>query len=165
MPSGQTPAEPGRAVKGPDGRAQLAAVAPIGDTGLSVVAALPHAHGLAAWLEDAWVLAGPLLLVVLMLAVIAVQNWRQMRVGRRWAETERRFRVAVEAARCGVWEWDIGRGEMILSDYMAALLEVENGSRLTTQALMDRVHPSYRDALHQALEEAALHGGFEAAFP
>ena len=165
MPSGQTPAEPGRAVKGPDGRAQLAAVAPIGDTGLSVVAALPHAHGLAAWLEDAWVLAGPLLLVVLMLAVIAVQNWRQMRVGRRWVETERRFRVAVEAARCGVWEWDIGRGEMILSDYMAALLEVENGSRLTTQALMDRVHPSYRDALHQALDEAALHGAFEAAFP
>ena len=110
-------------------------------------------------------LAGPLLLVVLMLAVIAVQNWRQMRVGRRWAETERRFRVAVEAARCGVWEWDIGRGEMILSDYMAALLEVENGSRLTTQALMDRVHPSYRDALHQALDEAALHGAFEAAFP
>ena len=165
MPSGQAPAEPSRAVKGADGQARSAAVAPIGDTGLSVVAALPRAHGLAAWLEDAWMLAGPLLLVVLMLAVIAVQNWRQMRVGRRWAETERRFRVAVEAARCGVWEWDIGRGEMVLSDYMAALLEVENGSRLTTQALMERIHPSYRDTLHHALDEAAVHGVFEAAFP
>jgi len=165
MPAGQTPAEPGRAVKGPDGQARSAAVAPIGDTGLSVVAALPRADGLAAWLEDAWMLAGPLLLVVLMLAVIAVQNSRQMRAGRRWAETERRFRVAVEAARCGIWEWDIGRGEMVLSDYMAALLEVEEGSRLTTQALIERVHPSYREVLHQALDEAALNGAFEAAFP
>ena len=165
MPAGQTPAEPGRAVKGPDGQARSAAVAPIGDTGLAVVAALPRAHGLAAWLEDAWMLAGPLLLVVLMLGVIAVQNSRQMRTGRRWAETERRFRVAVEAARCGIWEWDIDRGEMVLSDYMAALLEVEEGSRLTTQALIERVHPSYRDVLHQALDEAALNGAFEAAFP
>src|SRR5690606_36354207 len=110
-------------------------------------------------------LAGPLLLVVLMLAVIAVQNSRQMRAGRRWAETERRFRVAVEAARCGIWEWDISRGEMVLSDYMAALLEVEEGTRLTTQALIERVHPSYRDVLHQALDEAAVSGAFEAAFP
>lgn len=82
------------------------------------------------------------MLVLLMLALIAVQNWRQARAGRQWADTERRFRVAVEAARCGVWEWDLVRGEVVLSDYMAALLEVEPGQVLTTQALIERVHPA-----------------------
>ena len=72
--------------------------------------------------------------MVLFLAIVALQNWRQARAGRRWADTERRFRVAVEAARCGVWEWDLARGEVVLSDYMAALLEVDMGAVLTTQA-------------------------------
>ena len=165
LPSGQAPATPDQAVKRPDGRPQTAAVAPIGDTGLSVVAALPRPDAFAAWLDDAWMLAAPLLMVVLMLAVIAVQNWRQMRTSRRWADTERRFRVAVEAARCGVWEWDLAKGEATLSDYMAALLEVETGTVLTTQAMVERVHPRYRQLMVQALDKAMADGVFEAAFP
>ncbi|MND75314.1 Non-motile and phage-resistance protein [compost metagenome] len=165
LPSGQAPAAPDQAVKGPDGRPQTAAVAPIGETGLSAVAVLPRPDRLSAWLDDAWMLAAPLLLVVLMLAVIAVQNWRQMRAGRRWADTERRFRVAVEAARCGVWEWDLAKGEAVLSDYMAALLEVDTGTVLTTQAMIERVHPRYRQLMVQALDEAMAGGTFEAAFP
>ncbi|SJM65006.1 Two-component sensor histidine kinase PleC [Brevundimonas diminuta 3F5N] len=165
LPSGQAPATPDQAVKGPDGRPRTAAVAPIGDTGLSVVASLPRPDAFAAWLDDAWMLAAPLLLVVLMLAVIAVQNWRQMRASRRWADTERRFRVAVEAARCGVWEWDLAKGEATLSDYMAALLEVETGTVLTTQAMIERVHPRYRQLMIEALDNAMADGVFEAAFP
>ena len=165
LPSGQAPATPDQAVKRPDGRPQTAAVAPIGDTGLSVVAALPRPDAFAAWLDDAWMLAAPLLMVVLMLAVIAVQNWRQMRTSRRWADTERRFRVAVEAARCGVWEWDLAKGEATLSDYMAALLEVETGTVLTTQSMVERVHPRYRQLMVQALDKAMADGVFEAAFP
>lgn len=165
LPSGQAPATPDQAVKGPDGRPRTAAVAPIGDTGLSVVASLPRPDAFSAWLDDAWMLAGPLLLVVLMLVVIAVQNWRQMRASRRWADTERRFRVAVEAARCGVWEWDLAKGEATLSDYMAALLEVETGTILTTQAMIERVHPRYRQLMIEALDKAMADGVFEAAFP
>jgi two-component system cell cycle sensor histidine kinase PleC len=165
LPSGQVPATPDQAAKGPDGRPRTAAVAPIGDTGLSVVASLPRPDAFAAWLDDAWMLAAPLLLVVLMLVVIAVQNWRQMRASRRWADTERRFRVAVEAARCGVWEWDLAKGEATLSDYMAALLEVETGTVLTTQAMIERVHPRYRQLMIEALDKAMADGVFEAAFP
>ena len=165
VPAGQAPAATAKAVKGPDGRAQLTASAPIGATGLVAVTTMPVSSGLSAWLDDAWLLAGPLLLVVLFLAIIALQNWRQTRAGRRWADTERRFRVAVEAARCGVWEWDLARGEMVLSDYMAALLEVETGATLTTQALIERVHPRYRETLVHALDVAAAHGAFDVTFP
>ncbi|MGH7028121.1 PAS domain-containing sensor histidine kinase [Brevundimonas sp.] len=165
VPAGQAPADAARAVKGPDGKPRLSASAPIAGTDHAVVAALPVVGGLAAWLNDAWLLAAPLLLVVLLLVLIAVQNWRQARAGRQWADTERRFRVAVEAARCGVWEWDLARGEMVLSDYMAALLEVEPGQTLTTQALIERVHPRYRETLVEALDQAMAHGAFDVTFP
>ncbi|WEK58320.1 MAG: ATP-binding protein [Candidatus Brevundimonas phytovorans] len=167
--AGQAPseAEAGaiRPVKDADGRLQLRAAAPVGASGHAVVAAMPATGGLSAWLDDAWMLAAPLLLVLLMLAVLAVQNWRQTRAGRQWADTERRFRVAVEAARCGVWEWDLARGEVVLSDYMAAMLEVEPGLALTTQALIEKVHPRYRETLVDALDRAAADGVFDVTFP
>jgi len=164
-PAAQAPVQGARPVKDADGRLRLSASAPIGDTGLAVMATLPATGGLAAWLDDAWMLAVPLLLVLLMLAVLAVQNWRQTRAGRHWADTERRFRVAVEAARCGVWEWDLAHGEVVLSDYMAALLEVEPGLVLTTRALIDRVHPRYREVVIGALDQAAANGVFDVTFP
>ena len=165
VPAGQAPADAGRPVKGADGQVRLTASAPVDAAGHAVVAAMPATGGLAAWLDDAWMLAGPLLLVLLMLAVLAVQNWRQTRAGRHWADTERRFRVAVEAARCGVWEWDLARGEVVLSDYMAAMLEVEPGQALTTQTLIEKVHPRYRETLIDALDRAAADGVFDVTFP
>lgn len=165
VPAGQAPADAGRPVKGADGQVRLTASASVDAAGHAVVAAMPATGGLAAWLDDAWMLAGPLLLVLLMLAVLAVQNWRQTRAGRHWADTERRFRVAVEAARCGVWEWDLARGEVVLSDYMAAMLEVEPGQALTTQTLIEKVHPRYRETLIDALDRAAADGVFDVTFP
>jgi two-component system cell cycle sensor histidine kinase PleC len=165
VPTGQVPAGADRPIRDADGRLRLTASAPLEATGQAVVASLPVAAGLSAWLDDAWMLVAPLLLVLLMLAVLAVQNWRQARAGRQWADTERRFRVAVEAARCGVWEWDLARGEVVLSDYMAAMLEVEPGQALTTQSLIGKVHPRYREALIDALDQAAANGVFDVTFP
>ena len=165
LPAGQVPVDASRPTKDADGRLRLTASAPVGETGHAVVAAMPASGGLSAWLDDAWMLAGPLLLVLLMLGVLAVQNWRQTRASRLWADTERRFRVAVEAARCGVWEWDLARGEVVLSDYMAALLGVEPGRILTTQALIERVHPRYRETLVGALDQAMATGAFDVTFP
>lgn len=165
VPAGQAPADVGRPTRDAEGRLRLTASAPVGASGHAVVAAMPVAGGLSAWLDDAWMLAAPLLLILLMLAVLAVQNWRQTRAGRQWADTERRFRVAVEAARCGVWEWDLARGEVVLSDYMAAMLEVEPGQALTTQALTEKVHPRYRETLVDGLDRAAAEGVFDVTFP
>ncbi|MET4682449.1 PAS domain-containing sensor histidine kinase [Brevundimonas faecalis] len=165
VPATSLPAVQGRPAKGVDGRTTLSISAPIGETEHAVVASLPAAGGFFAWLNDAWVLAAPLLLVMIMLVVIAVQNWRQARAGRAWADTERRFRVAVEAARCGVWEWDLAKGEVVLSDYMAAMLEAEPGAVLTTADLIERVHPRYRETLVEALDRAGATGLFDVTFP
>ena len=75
------------------------------------------------------------------LVLLLLQRWRQKRAGRDWAETEHRFRVAVEAARCGVWEWDLDLEEVVISDYMATLLGLPQGGVVAAEDVFAQVHP------------------------
>ena len=147
------------------GLPRLTVAAPIGDTGLAVVADRPGLSLFQRWQDDARILVLPLLLGVILLGLLTFKTLRHDRAARTWALTERRFRVAVEAARCGVWEWDLERKKVELSDYMAALLELPKGSILNNAEMVERVHPRYRDAFVSALDRARENGQFEAAFP
>jgi two-component system cell cycle sensor histidine kinase PleC len=138
--------------------------APIGTSGLLAVAARPAASG-GGLLGDVWVLLAPLGLGVLVGVLMLVQGWRQGRATRDWAETEHRFRVAVEAARCGVWEWDLEAEEVTLSDYMATLLGLPEGGVVPAATVLGRVHPKYRELVEHALRQAATFGAFETTFP
>ncbi|WP_292093894.1 ATP-binding protein [Brevundimonas sp.] len=120
---------------------------------------------LGAHVDDAWLLIAPLGLGVLVLIGLLMQQMRQARDSRLWADTERRFRVAVEGARCGVWEWDLRDEEVNLSDYMAVLFGFERGGVVSTQAVMARIHPRYREAVEHALAQATAFGAFEVTFP
>jgi two-component system cell cycle sensor histidine kinase PleC len=165
--TGDAPEADGRihAVVPEEGPSFRRVAVPVGDTGLMVVGARPDAVGATALLDDAWVLMAPLLVGVLVLLAVLLQQARSARAGREWAETERRFRIAVEGARCGVWEWDLEREEVILSDYMAVMMGVEQAGPIPAAAFIERVHPDYREALMHALRQAATFGAFEASFP
>jgi len=138
---------------------------PVGDSGLIAVASRPVGRGTTGLFGDIWVLGAPVGLGLLVVALLMLQAWRQKRVGRVWAETEHRFRVAVEAARCGVWEWDLDLEEVVISDYMATLLGLPEGGTVPAAAVMDCVHPKYREIVEHALSQAATFGAFETTFP
>ena len=142
-----------------------AAAAPVADTGLAVVAWRPETTGAAAIISDLWLLIAPLGLGVLVLGLALLHRWRQFRASRAFAETEHRFQVAVEAARCGVWEWDLHEGEVTVSDFMAELLGLPAGGAVTTGDVMECIHPRYRDLVEHALRQAATFGSFEVTFP
>ncbi|NBW09018.1 MAG: PAS domain-containing protein [Caulobacteraceae bacterium] len=149
----------------PSGGKSLSLVAaPVGSTGLLAVAARPATTD-GGLLGDAWVLLAPLALGAIVGAMMLVQGWRQRRATRDWAETEHRFRVAVEAARCGVWEWDLEAEEVTLSDYMATLLGLPEGGVVPAATVLERVHPKYRELVEHALRQAATFGAFETTFP
>ncbi|MGV3579720.1 PAS domain-containing sensor histidine kinase [Brevundimonas sp.] len=154
-------------VEGEPGSGQKveATAAPVGDSGLYVVAWRPETTGAAAVISDLWLLIAPLGLGVLVLGLALLQRWRQSRASKAWAETEHRFRVAVEAARCGVWEWDLNAGEVTVSDYMAELLGLPEGGIVSADAVMERIAPRYRDLVQHALRQAATFGAFEVTFP
>jgi two-component system cell cycle sensor histidine kinase PleC len=149
----------------PSGEDLILAAAPLDTVGLTAVASSPISTGAAALLDDAWVLAAPLVLGLAVLLLGLLQRWRQARASRQWAAAEARFRVAVEAARCGVWEWDLEGEEVTLSDYMAAMLGFEAGGPVPAEAVIARIHPRYRDPVLHALRQAATFGAFEVTFP
>ncbi|MCA0368425.1 MAG: PAS domain S-box protein [Proteobacteria bacterium] len=121
--------------------------------------------GVAALMDEAWVLIAPILLGLGVLGVYLFQSLRRARRSREEAQSEKRFRIAVEAARCGVWEWDLEEREVTLSDYMATLMGFDQGGVVPADAVIERIHPRFRDEVKHALRQAAVYGAFDVTFP
>ena len=154
----------GATLSAPDGAVRRTTVS-VGETGLIAVASTPVSVGAGALLDDAWVLTAPFVIGVLVLLLALLQQRKQAGISREWAASERRFRGAVEAARCGVWDWDLESGQILLSDYMADLMGLERTGAVSAEAMMERIHPRYRDAVAHAVRQAETFGAFEVSFP
>ena len=147
-------------------RPRLAALTAAGAIGLGVI------YGAAAWRPTgtpqpapsdlAW-LAPPLLVVAVLAALFVLETRRLARRYAAYSETEQRFRMAVEAARCGIWEWDLVNDRIFMSDVTGALFGWRGGE-VDGQRVLERVAPGHRDGLREALATAAIYGGFDVSF-
>ncbi|WP_286749042.1 ATP-binding protein [Sphingopyxis sp. SCN 67-31] len=81
-----------------------------------------------------------------------------------FVDSEHRFRLAVEAARCGIWEWDLTTDQMFMSDVTGAILGWGGGGVVSGQEVLERVSPDHRERVRQALSTAAIYGGFDVSF-
>ncbi|KAK0341910.1 hypothetical protein LTR94_024472, partial [Friedmanniomyces endolithicus] len=142
------------------------AAARIGASGPYVVNVQTRADtGPTPLMDEAWVLIAPFILGLGVVALFLLRHLRAAKARREFASSERRFRIAVEAARCGVWEWDLDGEEVTLSDYMATLLGFPSGGVVASEAVMGRIHPRYREEVRHALRQASAYGAFEVTFP
>ena len=76
---------------------------------------------------------------------------------------EQRFQTAVEAARCGIWEWDLAADQIFMSEVTGALFGWKGGL-VDGQQVLDRVAAGHRDDLREALATAAIYGDFDVSF-
>jgi len=127
--------------------------------------AAPHNTDAGLSLGDLWVLGPPIAIGLFTIILVIIMQRRQMGISREWAASERRFRGAVEAAHCGVWDWDLDAGQVMISDYMASLLGLEHSGALPESVIIERIHPRYREAVQHALRQAQTYGAFEVSFP
>ncbi|WP_420479499.1 PAS domain-containing sensor histidine kinase [Brevundimonas sp. FT23028] len=127
--------------------------------------AAPHEISSGFSLSDLWVLGPPIGIGLFTLVLVVIMQRRQMGISQAWAASERRFRGAVEAAHCGVWEWDLEAGQVTVSDYMASLMGLDRSGSLPEESVMARIHPHYREAVQHALRQAQAYGAFEVSFP
>ncbi|KQW82478.1 PAS domain-containing sensor histidine kinase [Brevundimonas sp. Root1279] len=148
-----------------NGSAIQRSTAAVGETGLIAAASMPVKRGAGALLDDVWVLSAPFALFVLVALLVLLMQRRQQGISREWAASERRFRGAVEAAKCGVWDWDLEADQIMISDYMADLMGLPRTGLVTSEALMERIHPRYRQAVAHAVRQAETFGDFEVSFP
>ena len=67
------------------------------------------------------------------------------------AATEHRFRVAVEAARCGIWEWDLDRDRVYMSEVTGHVFGWGGAGVVSGSEVLERIapdHPVFRLRSH-----------------
>ncbi len=69
-------------------------------------------------------------------------------------DTESRLRTAIEAARLGSWELDIGSGELVASDTFRRNCGFDMKESLTYETFLSRVHPEDQEQLRERLRAA-----------
>jgi two-component system, cell cycle sensor histidine kinase PleC len=110
------------------------------------------------------VLFTPMVFAAILAVLLVIQGMRADGDARALADSEERFRVAVEAARCGIWEWRLTSGELFMSDITGAMLGWGGGGIASTEQVLDRVAPEHRERVRQAILAATTHGAFDVSF-
>jgi two-component system cell cycle sensor histidine kinase PleC len=114
--------------------------------------------------EDVTSLLMPLIVGLILALLLLRQSRRTEEAEREFSSSEQRFRMAVEAARCGIWEWDVAADQVFMSDVTGVIFGWGGGGVVTGQALVERIAPDHRDLVRQALANAALYGAFDVSF-
>jgi two-component system cell cycle sensor histidine kinase PleC len=73
----------------------------------------------------------------------------------RLRDSEGRLRLAIESARCGVWDWDLATDEVVLTDSFAQLIGRERGERMTGPELLMLFSEDDRNRIRSAMRSAA----------
>jgi PAS domain S-box-containing protein len=80
-------------------------------------------------------------------------------------ESEKRMRLAVEAADFGMWSRDIGRNEVWATDKFRSMFAFEPEERVDLDMILQRIHPEDRFTVHSLLTQAISGNGiYEAIY-
>src|SRR5882672_6746005 len=109
-------------------------------------------------LDRAHVLAATfvLLLQAALIAVLLLQRKRRLRAERARVEAAERLSLATRSAALGIWQWKVATGEVECSAECKRMLGFLAEARVSQGAFLGRVHPSEREAVETALDEALL---------
>src|SRR4051812_45393879 len=94
-------------------------------------------------------------LTAILVGVPLIVAFLAQRSRREWSDnelraTQERVEVAAEAARLGIWLWDIGTGSFWLSDKGRELFGFSRNESVNYDAMLQRVHPEDRPSAEEA---------------
>ena len=140
----------------------------LGPSGLLLITAAPTIQRNVAeqrsLIEDTISLLAPLAIGLCLAIVVFRQTNKAEKAQIQRRETERRFRSAVEAAHCGIWEWRIRDDMVDLSDVTGVMFGWGGGGIASGADVLSRIAPEHRERVRQALVDAAEHGAFDVTF-
>jgi two-component system cell cycle sensor histidine kinase PleC len=138
-----------------------------GENGAVVITALPTQPFYSlpqSLLKGALFVAGPLLIGSLFGLLLLFQTRKTKSDTLKFQENEQRYRLAVEAARCGIWDWDLDQDLIYMSDVTGVMLGWGGGGVASTEEVIQRVAPEHRDTLVKALMDARTNGALDTSF-
>ncbi len=151
----------------PDGTPVGLAVRPVAGDALLAIAVFPRAGAIGPVSDisgDLFSLMAPLAVALLLALLLLSQMRRAESVRLAYAESEQRFRMAVEAARCGIWEWDLDEDRLVMSDVTGAILGWGGGGSVDGEEVLAKIAPEHRERVRQTLVSARTYGAFDVSF-
>ncbi|MFN3834279.1 MAG: ATP-binding protein [Glycocaulis sp.] len=141
------------------GTEHILGVARIGDAPLYVYALAPSGLDTGAWnatlIFHALLFFGPLFTAIAFYVVLLMQSGALKKTEAQLRDSERRFRLAIEGARCGVWDWDIETDQVFITDSFARMLGLADSTRLSGPDFMQLLSSEDRSRLRTAVRAAA----------
>ncbi len=105
------------------------------------------------------------LLVAAVLCVILLVQLDTLKVAREaLADSEKRFRLAVEGASGGVWDWNLSTNHVFVTDSLARMFNWEKGATVPVSEFLNLVHVDDRQKLLQAMQAAPETGEVDVEF-
>jgi len=138
-----------------------------GDDGAVVVTAVPTKPFYSlpqSLIKGAIFVGGPLLIGGLFGLLLLFQARKNKNDAIKFHENEQRYRLAVEAARCGIWDWNLDQDLIYMSDVTGVMLGWGGGGVASTEEVIQRVAPEHRETLMKALLEARNTGALDTSF-
>ena len=151
----------------PDGGMVDIASRPVNGGALRALAAAPPVGVVEAnrdRIDGIVSLTVPLGIGIALALLLFSQSRKAEAAQRAFVASEQRFRMAVEAARCGIWEWDLVNDQVFMSDVTGVIFGWGGGGVVGGQEVLDRVAPDHRERVRQALAHAASFGAFDVSF-
>jgi two-component system, cell cycle sensor histidine kinase PleC len=116
----------------------------------------------AIWLRTALMFAllflGPILAAAGIWFIVKGQSERFEAARTQMRDAERRLRIAIEGASCGVWDWDISEDRVYLTQRLARTFGLPGAGRFDTSDVLDALAPEDNARLRAALTAAAQIG-------
>jgi len=149
----------------PDGADLDLAARPAAGGAILALAAAPASpsESAAQTRQLLWLLI-PLAVAFLLGLLLLGQSRKAESAERAFIDSEQRFRLAVEAARCGIWEWDLATDRMFMSDVTGAIFGWGGGGNVDGAEVLQRVSADHRERVREALGTAATYGAFDVSF-
>ena len=120
--------------------------------------------GARRWADGLISVLAPLAVGLVLILVLLRQSRKAEEARQALDESERRVRLAVEAAHCGIWEWRLDTDLVTLSDVTAVMLGWGGGGVAQGQEVIARIAAEHRERVRQALRAAAEFGAFDVSF-
>ena len=79
-------------------------------------------------------------------------------------DSDARFRLAMEGARSGVFDWDLNTEQVLVTDSLARMFGQQKGATIPVSEFLNMVHVDDREKLKSALRGAPTTGEIDIEF-
>lgn len=147
---------------------RILGVAPMPRSGLAIYASGPRLIDRGAWRRTLvfylLLLAAPILVSAGLCAVLLMQmdNIRQARAALQ--ESEQRLTLAIDGARCGVWDWDVANDAVYVTQSLARMLGMREPANLSSSEFLGLIRREDQEDVKVAIRGAPGNGEVDVEF-